>query len=97
MEQATTIMKEEYLEPRRVHLRSLVEAPLHERPGPPVVLVSSGLSSGAPAAATALYRVPTDETPADGDLVAHIRRETDLTQEQQDALIQLYLQFRDRG
>ena len=37
------------------------------------------------------------ETPADGDLVAHIRRETDLTQEQQDALIQLYHRFRDGG
>src|SRR5262245_66159836 len=35
------------------------------------------------------------ESPADGDLVAHIRRETALSQEQQDELIKLYLQFRD--
>jgi transcriptional regulator with XRE-family HTH domain len=37
------------------------------------------------------------ETPADGDLAAHIRREPGLTQEHQDALIQLYLRFRDGG
>ncbi len=37
------------------------------------------------------------QTPADGDLVAHIRREPALTPDQQEALIRLYLQFRDGG
>ncbi len=35
------------------------------------------------------------DRPGEGDLVAHIRRETILTQEQQDALIGLYRQFLD--
>ena len=37
------------------------------------------------------------QAPADGDLVAHIRREPALTQPQQEALIQLYERFRDGG
>ena len=37
------------------------------------------------------------ETPGDGDLVAHIRREPALSTEQQDALIRLYRQFLDGG
>ena len=37
------------------------------------------------------------EASSDGDLVERIRREPDLTDEQRDALIRLYLQFRSSG